>query len=269
MLLALLGGIASIAVASTDPEEDWISAFGWLQAGQRLAGEEHWPLALGSYMEAHRKMKQMREEHPGYEEEMVDYRIEKLEEEIAAAGEKLASGDNDLMVKFVDFAESFETGLEQRFNNQFVEALNTLDVARVLLDEIIFENPEEYEAAVAPQYELLQSSLTWLDGQINFRERERQQRSTFVGDGTDWGTTQFVKAGDLPAEGGNFFVPSELFPGLIVVEGLEAPDEEVAAMAEKSDEGEEKKDGPSLPGFRMSSKQTDIPELPEGIEEEE
>ncbi len=273
MLLAVLGGFVSSTVASDDPEEDWISAFGWLQTGQRLEPEGYWPLVLGSYMEAHRKMKQMREEHPGYEREMVEYRIGKLEEEIAAAEEKLAGGDRDIMVKFVDFAESFETGLEQRFDNQFVEAMNTLEVARVLLDEIIFENPEVYRDAVASQYELLESSLAWLDSQINFREREREQRNTFVGDGVEWGTTQFVQAADLPAEGDSILVSGELFPGFIVVEGLDEPSdlpENDAGMVEPEQEEDREKKATSapIPGFRMSSKQSGIPELPEGIAED-
>ncbi len=243
-------------MASDDPEEDWISAFGWLQAGDRLAEDQHWPLALGSYMEAHRKMVQMQVEHPAFEAELVEYRLEKLEEVIAGFEEKLESGDRSLMVKFVDFAESFETGLEQRFDDRFVEALNTLDVAKVLLDEIIFENPDEYRDAVAPQYELLQSSLTYLDGQINFRERERQRASTFVGDGVEWGTTQFVKEEDLPREGDNILLSSELFPGLVQVEGLDTPlvepEVEVDEESEATDEA-----GPGIPRptFRMSSKQ--------------
>lgn len=263
----MFGAFVSQTVASDDAEEDWISAFGWLQTGQRLAMDEHWPLALGSYMEAHRKMKQMRAEHSGYEEEMVDYRIEKLEEEIAAAGEMLAGGDRELMVKFVDFAESFETGLEQRFDNQFIEAMNTLDVARALLDEIIFENPEEFEDAVAPQYELLQSSLSWLDSQINFRERERQQRTAFVGDGVDWGTTQYVKAADLPSDGETILISGTLFPGFNI---SEEPSEDATLDDEMQlpDKVEEEEAGSSIPGFRMSSKQSEVPELPEGIEED-
>ncbi|MDF1823986.1 MAG: hypothetical protein P1U68_05045 [Verrucomicrobiales bacterium] len=254
--------------SSQDPNEDWVSAYGWLQAGERLAEAGHWPLAMGSYMEAHRKMKQMRSEHPAFEGEMVEYRIAMLEEEIESSQDKLGSGDHDLMVKFIDFAESFETGLDQRFDNRFVEALNTLDVAKVLLDEIIFEKPNEFTEALSPQYEVLQSSLTWLDGQINFRERERQQKSTFVGDGTDWGTTQFVKASDLPGEGEDILLSSELFPGLIQVEGPE-PRTVASGEAEekKDDDGEREAKEIQRPAFRMSSKQTEAIELPDAVEE--
>lgn len=258
--ISLIAVVPAFLWSSQEADEAWVSAYGWLQAGERLAAEGHWPLAMGSYMEAHRKMKQMRMEHPEFEGKMVEYRIALLEEEIEGSQAELGSGDHDLMVKFIDFAESFETGLDQRFENRFVEALNTLDVAKVLLDEIIFEKPDEFTDALAPQYEVLQSSLTWLDGQINFRERERQQKSTFVGDGTDWGTTQFVKVSDLPGEGDDVLVSSELFPGLIAVEGLD----EVSALPEENEKDEEKemKEAPR-PAFRMSSKQTEAPALPE------
>ncbi len=264
----LLVAAPAVLHASDDPSEDWVAAFGWLQTGERLAVAEHWPLAVGSYMEAHRKMKQMREDHPAFEGEMVEYRIAWLEDEIAASQEKLGSGDHDLTVKFIDFAESFETGLDQRFDNQFLEAMNTLDVAKVLLDEIIFEKPHEFTDALASQYEVLQSSLTWLDAQINFRERERQRKTSFVDDGTDWGTTQFVKASDLPGEGDDVLISSELFPGLIVND-LGPADE---AMSEEEKEEDEEKEKEAIvaprPAFRMSSKQTGIPELPLEIEEE-
>lgn len=282
ILCAMFAGFLSGVIASEEAEEDWISAFGWIQTGQRLAESEHWPLAVGSLMEAHRKLGQMRERHPGYESEMVEYRIARLEEEIAAAREKLGSGDHALVVKFIDFAESFETGLEQRFDNNFIEAVNTLDVAKVLLDEIIFENPEEYRDAVASQYELLESSLSWLDSQINFRERERRQASPFVGEGRDLGTTEFVKRSDLPAGGDEILMSGGLFPGLLPAgEIVDAPGESAKAPPEAADpagsgggtragEAETGTDAPAMdiprPTFRMSSRQKLAPELPHQTE---
>ncbi|MEM6278526.1 MAG: hypothetical protein AAF733_03535 [Verrucomicrobiota bacterium] len=260
VLVGTVAGLLVSSLASDDPEEDWISAFGWIQTGEQLGKAEHWPLALGSLMEAHRKLKQMQVEYPAYEVEIIEYRIERLEEEIEGMQGSLASGDQALMVKFVDFAESFETGLDQRFNDQFVEAMNTLDVAKALLDEIVFENPKEYRDAVASQYELLESSLTWLDGQINFRERERQRGSTFVGDGVDWGTTQFVKLSDLPTEGSNILMSAELFPGFLKVEGLEERGSDTVQVSANEEPREEKEEsGGSAPRFRMSSKQSVSP----------
>lgn len=274
-VLALLGGWAMLAPVISEEmnsEDRWVKVYGWLQTGTRLRDAELWPLALGSFIESHRQLKLLKERDPDFEPEMVGYRLESLEREIAAAQEKLQPGEQEIMQKYLDFIDSYEEGMRLRFANQFVEALNTLDIAKVLLDEIIFEKPEEFRDAVDSQYLLLHDSLGWLDSQINFRQRSRP--AVFVGDGVDWGTTQYVEEADLPAEGDAILVEGTLFAGLPAMERgvgrlLEGKEPEGEAPEREDREGEKngekEEDSSSRPAFRMSSKQKEIPELPEEV----
>ena len=61
-LFSVFAGIAE----DVDPASKWINAFAWIQTGDKLVAAEQWPLALGSYMEAHLQLKKVAEEHPDY-----------------------------------------------------------------------------------------------------------------------------------------------------------------------------------------------------------
>lgn len=245
-----------------DPADSWARAYSWLQTGERLSQNEQWSLAMGSFIESHRQMKEIQESHPNFEPELVSYRVERLEEMISETQAKLPPGGAAITTKFLDFIESYDLGMKQRFANQFVEALNTLDVAKVLLDEIIFENPEEFRDAVDTQYEFLHSSLAWLDQQINYKQRTR--RTTYVSAGAEWGTTEYVKESDLPGEGDSVLTSAALFPGLPSPEQIRDL-QTIPGAAAKEDTGppEEAKETPGggVPGFRMSSKQKEIPQV--------
>ncbi len=272
-VLTLLGGWAMMTPLKSEetaPGDLWVKVYGWLQTGTRLSEAEQWPLALGSFIESHRQLALLKTNHPEFEEEMVSYRLDLLEEEIAEAQEKLQPGEQEIMQKYLDFIDSYEEGMRLRFSNQYVESLNTLDIAKVLLDEIIFEKPEEFREAVDSQYLLLHDSLTWLDSQINFRQQTRP--SPFVGDGVEWGTTEFVKAADLPGDGDLILREGTLFPGGTVppvsASSVELKEEATPEEppAEVDADGAVSKSG--LPGFRMSSKQEEIPDLPEEVGDE-
>lgn len=227
-----------------EPNEKWVDAFIWSQTGDNLAASEQWPLALGSYMEAHIQVEKIAENHPSYEPEIVAYRLERLEESMAKMEDKLTAGDHDITMKFVDFIESFEQGQEQRFDNEFKAAYETLLFARRLLDEIIAENPNDFQSAVSTQAEILDESISFLDSQINFRRSTRP--STTLPDGIDWGTTRYVKESDLPKSDEEIGIGSFLFPG---VEMDVEPEEENNAEKEES--------APNSPGpvrIRMNSK---------------
>ena len=194
---------------------------------------------------------------------MLEYRLEQLEQQIAGAQEKLQPGENEIMQKYLDFIDSYEEGLRLRFENQFVDSLNTLDIAKVLLDEIIFEKPDEFREAVETQYQLLHESLEWLDSQINFKQRARP--AVFVGDGVEWGTTEFVKVEHLPADGEDVLVEGSLFPGVIAQSssvGETSTSTEVHGYEKEEEEEENTKYQSGIRGFRMSSKQKEVPELP-------
>ncbi len=260
----LMLGSAFVAAEEEDAGEKWVSAYSWLQTGERLAEAEQWPLAQGSFIEAHRQMRGIQEEHPEFEPEVLAYRVEKLESMIEETQPKLASGDHEIMVKFLDFIDSYEEGLALRYRNEFVESLNRLDIAKVLLDEIIYEKPEEFRDAVETQYTILHSSIEWIDQQINVKERSRRM-AAFVADGVEWGTTEFVEEADLPEEGESILTSAELFPALPAPEQIAdlrgtstagaAGVKEADAAATGSGSGKESESVGGLPSFRMNSKQ--------------
>jgi hypothetical protein len=264
VLLPCVLSFSPVAGEEADPADSWARAYSWLQTGERLSKSEQLSLAMGSYIESHRQMKEIQQSHPSFEPELVSYRVERLEEMIAETQGKLPPGGQAITTKFLDFIESYDLGMKQRFANQFVEALNTLDVARVILDEIIFENPEEFREAVDTQYEFLHSSLGWLDQQINYKQRTR--RATYVSAGAEWGTTEFVKASDLPGEGDSVLTSAALFPGLPspeqirdlqTIPGADTKGDKDAVPSEEAKEVS----GAGVPGFRMSSKQKEVPKI--------
>lgn len=200
--------------AERDPADEWVGVYGWLQTGERLAEAGQWPLALGAWIESRQRLDALAEAHPSFEPEMVDYRLRWLETEIAAARTDLSGGEHGVMMKFLDFIESFQQGQNLRFAGDYEKALNELDVARVLLDEIIAEKPDAFREAVATQAELLDDSIAWCDSQVSFEQRSLPAAP--VPDGVDWGTTEFVKRDELPGQNdGEMVVASgRLFPGV-------------------------------------------------------
>jgi len=256
-LLCSWGGL--LGAGGKDPDASWVGIYGWIQAGERLERGEHWPLALGCFIEAHRQAERLRGAHPAYEPEMLAYRIPKLQERIDEVDARLGAGDHEIMTKFLDFIDSLESGLDQRYANRYPEALDTLNAARILLDEILYEKPEEFHDALSTQHDLLHGSLVWLEGQIHMRERSRP--IAFSGPGGDWGTTQFVEFADLPADGDTILASASLFPftpspapppGAAPVTRAET-EEEPAGEAET--EGEDIPNAEGLKPFRMSTRQ--------------
>ena len=204
--------VGMLGEAAEDPGAQWVSAYGWIQTGDKLAASKLWPLAIGSYIEADRQIKMLANEHPTYEPDVIDYRLEKLKEDIAAAQKELTSGEHDLMMKYLDFIESFELGKKQRFENQFEDSITTLSEARSILDDLIEEKPDEIESAVKTQHELLDDSIDWLYSQVRFKRQS--SRVVSVSDGYDWGSTQFVKESDLPSSGDPVQPNGGLFPNV-------------------------------------------------------
>lgn len=256
--VALLAAFVFPAPAEeTDPGAKWLTVYGWIQTAERLAQAEQWPLALGSYLEADRQIKALGEAHPDFEPEMVNYRRGALAKTIADTEARLTTDEHEVMMKYLDFIESLELGEAQRYANEYEAAYGTLGMAKSVLDEIIEKKPEGFREAVASQYARLESSLTWLDSQINFTAMSRP--GVALDESIDWGTTRFVKATDLPSSRESASLTAELFPGGLLPQAAPAtsPAEE-PAPAEPAAAGDAKGSGPIR--FRMSSRQTRAPE---------
>lgn len=258
LAIALLLGIALPAPAEeTDPAAKWLTVYGWIQTAERLTTAEQWPLALGSYLEADRQIKALAEAHPDFEPEMVNYRRGALASTIAKTEARLTTDEHEVMMKYLDFIESLELGESQRYANEYEAAYGTLGMAKSVLDEIIEKKPEGFREAVASQYARLESSLTWLDSQINFTAISRARPGVALDESIDWGTTRFVKVADLPSSQQNASITSELFPGGLVPEsGSATPPVKVPVTVEPV--AETKESGPVR--FRMSSRQTTAPD---------
>jgi hypothetical protein len=204
----------AIPAGASDPSAKWLTIYGWIQTAERLATAGQWPLALGSYLEADRQIQDLAQTHPDFEPEMVNYRRGRLVAAISETEARLTTDEHEVMMKYLDFIESLELGEALRYGNEYEAAYTTLGMAKAVLDEVIGKKPGAFREAVASQYARLESSLAWLDSQIQFTAVSRP--GTAVDDSTDWGTTRFVKAADLPTSRPEASVTSELFPvGLV------------------------------------------------------
>jgi|GEM_PF-478044 len=207
------GVVIQTGSVADDPAAKWVTVYGWTQTGDRLVAAGQWALAMGSYIEAHRQVRQLATGHPDYERELVAYRTGKLEETIATADVRLSEDEHETMMKYLDFIESLELGLAQRFANDYEAALASLDIARSLLDDLIGKKPPEFRKAIDSQYQRLDDNILWLSAQINYTEAGRRRSHPSGNDGRDRGTTRFVKKEDLPGTPGVLFVSGMLFPG--------------------------------------------------------
>lgn len=247
-----------------DPAAKWLTIYGWIQTADRLAGAGQWPLALGSYLEADRQIRALAAAHPGFEPKMIAYRSEALAATIAGTEARLTTDEHEVMMKYLDFIESLELGEAQRYANEYEAAYATLGMAMALLEEIIGNKPAEFREAVASQHARLESSLTWLDSQINFTAMTRP--GVVVGDDIDWGTTRFIKAGDLPSGQEGVPVTAALFPGIPASAAREPLGDAATgetAVVETEEDSPAEPDKPGGPArFRMSSRQSEAPARP-------
>ncbi len=233
-----------------DPAAKWLSVYAWIQTADRLAEAGQWPLALGSYLEADRQIAELAASHPAFEPEMVAYRREALTATISSTEGRLTDDEHETMMKYRDFIESLEAGESLRYENRFEEAYGTLGMAKALLDEIVEKKPVEFREAVASQLERLESSLAWLDSQLNLDKRAPAGTGATFDPSVDWGTTRFVKPGDLPQAAGSG-VGGALFPG--------GPIEETKEETKETPSTEESS---GARRFRMSSSQPSSGEGP-------
>jgi len=233
--------------AIQDPASElWENAYGWLQTGRNLEDAEVWALAQGTYIEALRKLEHVSTQFPDFEPVIVSYRIESLRATMSSIEEKLDSSDHDITMKYLDFIESLETGLAQRYSRNYKEALDTLEFAKELLEEVIDTDPDRIRPAVESQYARLEESIQWLGEFLNLKRRS--VRRTTVTDTIDWGTTRYIKKEDLPQE--EF---GELSSGLFP----EVPASAAEVGGGIGGQGEKNKTGDSL---KFEPSGTDAPE---------
>jgi len=209
----------------------WSSAYAWLQVGRNLAEAEQWPLAQGSYIEAMRQLQEVSVRFPGYEPELVAFRIDALGEEIAQVQEKLAGDDHEAMRMYRDFIDSIETGEAQRYSDKLGDALQTFIFARGILEDIIKDRPEATRVAVSSQIRRLDDNISFLE---KFLVVQRRSVAVASSDATiDWGTTRFVEDDDLPGDDGT--LSAKLFPQMSLrVEGEVENGENVDQVADNS-----------------------------------
>jgi hypothetical protein len=273
-----LAGFGAGTAAESDPETLWVSVYGWNQTGERLAASNHWSLALGSYIEAHRQITALAAAHPAFEPDLIAYRIGALEKTIEETEARLSTDEHETMMKYLDFIESLELGEKQRFANEFKESLDTLDMALSILDEITASKSKDFGEAVDSQRTRLLGHIEWLNSQIDFKASSRV--SMTADDGVDRGTTRFVKPEDYPSSRDGVFLSGMLFPGSLSEKdrtGISAID--IVAEPEKAEEMAAEESGkpntePAAPAegqapgaprkFRMRSRQksAESPEVP-------
>ncbi len=225
-----------VSGADDTPASSWATAYAWVRTGENLAEAELWPLALGSYIEADRLLTKLAAAHPEFEAEMIAFRRNALQESIATTQKRLTTDEHEMMMKYLDFIETLELGESQRYADQYSAARDTLEMARVILEEIAANKPDSFRKALATQYARLESSLTWVDSQILYREttaRRRWEGGSGVDDSSDRGTTQFVTLADLPTEAG-LPGPSALFPGVPLVSEAESSEKDQKMASESS-----------------------------------
>lgn len=258
--IALACVLASVLMAEDDPDSMWVDAYAWLQAGENLEKAGALPLSLGSLIEAQERFEELRDRHPEFEPELVGYRIEALGARISELQPRLAEGEIETMTRYLEFIRAYGEGMEMRFSGRFEDALDALNDATLLLDQIIIEKPDEYRDAIDTLYGLLHGSVGWIEEQLG--ARRRSVSTTFVADSRDLGTTRFVTASDLPADGDSVLPTAELFPALpdpadiADLRTLPGSGSSVDPEPEPEDAIDpEPGNGPTLPAFRMNSRQ--------------
>lgn len=261
-LLSTAWGVLGLHAEGKDPSDQWVSAYAWMRTGDQLAEANQWPLALGSYMETSRLLEALVEAHPDFEPEMVSYRREALSAVIQEAEAKLTSDEHEVMMKYLDFIESLEQGEAERYKREWEASANTLRMAKSLLDEIVEIKPDEFQKAVAPQYERLESSLSWVESQAQYKAMSLAASRFSVGS-PGLGTTEFITAADMPVRGGSL-EPSLLFPYSKEVASHAVVDNEkpnVESNDTRKKPVPEKIEGTSVIRFRMNHR-TSTPSEP-------
>jgi len=264
MIAALLLAIVDTgSAAESDPKAMWVSVYGWNQTGEKLAASNHWSLALGSFIEAHRQITALAAAYPDFEPDLIRYRLEALEKTIQETEARLSTDEHETMMKYLDFIESLELGESQRYANEFTESLDTLDMALSILDEITASKSSDFSAAVESQRNRLLGHIEWLNSQINFKAASRA--SVLVDDGVDRGTTRFVTPEQYPNSRDGVFLSGMLFPGSLIEKDRkgvsaatsveEARGAKETSVKEEGERGGKSVPSPATPRFRMSSKQ--------------
>jgi hypothetical protein len=152
-----------------DPTSTWLGIVGLIQNGERLAGDELRPLALGCFLEAHHQIVELARVHPHFEPELIAYRIGSLSEEIAAAGSQTVD-ENEISLKFRSYIQLLEQGQTLHFRNEFEPALSHLKRAKVLLEEIDGDHPGEFDIVLKPRRDQVEAAIAWLSAQVAYRK---------------------------------------------------------------------------------------------------
>ncbi len=213
--LVILLSVSLVRPASGFNEEaaldQWARAYLRLQTGNQLRDAGAPQLALTGFVEALGLFEKLAVEYPGYETDVVQYRIRALRREIAGIEEALSEDDARLSDRFAAFLAQVEQADEERYSGDRKKALETMRTALGELDGIVAADPGTLAPAVERHRVRLTDSIDWLDRLLNRSPapagRMRASPLRMLG------TTEFIRREDLPSSPGMVASAKSLFPG--------------------------------------------------------
>ncbi len=181
--------------------DQWSRAYSWLQTGRNLTASGCEDLALASYREALVQFEKVASDFPDYETQLVNYRLERLKEEIGAVTSRLSPESVAVADDYLAFIHLLDRVDELRYQAQRDEALVALQQARAALEAIVEKNPDSYGPAVASQTSSIAEQIGMLEASAA-RKRVKAPvvaRSTSSYTPRGRGTTEYVQLEDLPS----------------------------------------------------------------------
>ncbi|MCB1234470.1 MAG: hypothetical protein KDM91_05320 [Verrucomicrobiae bacterium] len=135
--LALVVGLSTCGGAEQPPpKERWLNAFIFVQTGIQLGERGLWPLATANYRVALERFESLAADHPGFQPELVRFRVEDLKKRLQAADGAMAAGDHDLAMEYADLLETLDRGERLRYRSDYTGSYSHLAQAQSLLDHL-------------------------------------------------------------------------------------------------------------------------------------
>lgn len=136
----------------SDPAADrWLHAYVLVQAGQELADQDLWGLAMANYMAALKQFESLAEEFPSYQPRLVSYRRDDLKDRVREAGEKMTGAEHDLAMDYEDVIEKTRVGTKSRYDLDYQTSYQYLVRAQWLLSDLLERAPEKVVTALTKQ----------------------------------------------------------------------------------------------------------------------
>lgn len=211
--ILLASGASPLVAFNDDAAADaWMNAYLWIQDGRGHQEKGQIPLALASYQEALRQLDLVAERYPGYEEQMVQFRIGTLRADITKMETGLSPNGQKIRDDYLAFIRLVDRADDERLHADHAKSLATLKEAQTLLSGLVRSDPETLHPALSEQEKRLGENIAWIDQLIN---RPRHAPSLVLAGLSPSGmaargTTEFISDKDLPDDPGT--VSKNLFP---------------------------------------------------------